>query len=521
MSGPAAGAAPDGISLCEKALHIVTELCFRGLVERNRCYELLPLSPSLPDISVSLLAVVVSFCGLALLVVSLFVFWKLCWPHWKNKDLTSDANNIPQQTPSHDPEPEEPPEKKEAEEVKENGKNSVVLLATAMKISQTSPDIPAEVQAALKEHLLKHTRVQRQTTEPTSSSRHNSFRRHLPRQMHVSSVDFSMDSLPRGETTTSIGRIKPELYKQKSVDSQDGEKEELKTGGKLNFTLKYDYENENLIVTILKCLDLPAKDDSGTSDPYVKIYLLPDRKKKFQTRVHRKTLNPIFNETFQFPVSFDHLNSRKLHFSVFDFDRFSRHDLVGEVVADNLFELLELPKDDTIWRDIVSVTSESVDLGEIMFSLCYLPTAGRMTLTVIKCRNLKAMDITGFSDPYVKVSLICDGKRLKKRKTTTKKNTLNPIYNEAIIFDIPPESMEQVSLSITVMDYDRVGHNEVIGVCRVGQDAEVLGREHWNEMLAYPRKPIAHWHPLAEAPGRATSFDSQGSCPSPKLPPSP
>lgn len=60
------------------------------------------------------------------------------------------------------------------------------------------------------------------------------------------------------------------------------------------------------------------------------------------------------------------------------------------------------------------------------------------------------------TDPYVKVSLICDGRRLKKRKTTTKKNTLNPVYNEAIIFDIPPENVEQVSLSITVMDYDRL-----------------------------------------------------------------
>lgn len=58
-------------------------------------------------------------------------------------------------------------------------------------------------------------------------------------------------------------------------------------------------------------------------------------------------------------------------------------------------------------------------------------------------------------DPYVKVSLMCDGRRLKKRKTTTKKNTLNPVYNEAIIFDIPPENVEQVSLSIAVMDYDR------------------------------------------------------------------
>lgn len=44
----------------------------------------------------------------------------------------------------------------------------------------------------------------------------------------------------------------------------------------------------------------------------------------------------------------------------------------------------------------------------------------------------------------------------------------------------------------------RVGHNEIIGVMRVGCHAEGLGRDHWNEMLAYPRKPIAHWHPLLE-----------------------
>lgn len=43
-----------------------------------------------------------------------------------------------------------------------------------------------------------------------------------------------------------------------------------------------------------------------------------------------------------------------------------------------------------------------------------------------------------------------------------------------------------------------VGHNEIIGVCRVGNEAESLGRGHWNEMLSYPRKPIAHWHPLVE-----------------------
>lgn len=59
-------------------------------------------------------------------------------------------------------------------------------------------------------------------------------------------------------------------------------------------------------------------------------------------------------------------------------------------------------------------------------------------------------------DPYVKVSLMCEGRRLKKRKTSTKRNTLNPVYNEAIVFDVPPENIDQISLLIAVMDYDRL-----------------------------------------------------------------
>lgn len=64
------------------------------------------------------------------------------------------------------------------------------------------------------------------------------------------------------------------------------------------------------------------------------------------------------------------------------------------------------------------------------------------------------------SDPYVKVSLMCDGRRLKKRKTSTKRNTLNPVYNEAIVFDVPPENIDQISLLIAVMDYDLFVHSD-------------------------------------------------------------
>ena len=41
-----------------------------------------------------------------------------------------------------------------------------------------------------------------------------------------------------------------------------------------------------------------------TNETCLQVYLLPDKKKKFETKVHRKTLNPVFNETFNFKVLF-------------------------------------------------------------------------------------------------------------------------------------------------------------------------------------------------------------------------
>ena len=76
---------------------------------------------------------------------------------------------------------------------------------------------------------------------------------------------------------------------------------------------------------IIEASELIGMDMSGTSDPYVKLYLLPfdtqnkggsggggggggNRNKKQETKVHRKTLNPLFNEHFTFHVSFTHLH---------------------------------------------------------------------------------------------------------------------------------------------------------------------------------------------------------------------
>ena len=56
-------------------------------------------------------------------------------------------------------------------------------------------------------------------------------------------------------------------------------------------------------LSLVSVVELPAMDMCGTSDPYVKVYVMPDKKKKMETKVHRKTLDPVFNETFVFKVS--------------------------------------------------------------------------------------------------------------------------------------------------------------------------------------------------------------------------
>ena len=59
--------------------------------------------------------------------------------------------------------------------------------------------------------------------------------------------------------------------------------------GKIQYEIRYDFNTQTLVVKVIQAAELPAMDVGGSSDPYVKVYLLPDSKgqKKFETKVHR------------------------------------------------------------------------------------------------------------------------------------------------------------------------------------------------------------------------------------------
>ncbi|XP_043191803.1 synaptotagmin 1-like isoform X4 [Amphibalanus amphitrite] len=291
-----------------------------------------------------------------------------------------------------------------------------------------------------------------------------------------------------------------ELTENAEDIAEEGEsKQSEQKLGRLQFKLEYDFNSNNLTVTVIQCEELPALDMGGTSDPYVKVYLLPDKKKKFETKVHRKTLNPVFNETFTFKVPYADAMGKTLVFAIYDFDRFSKHDQIGEVKLPLC--TIDLAQTIEEWRDLVSVEGDGGQenkLGDICFSLRYVPTAGKLTVVILEAKNLKKMDVGGLSDPYVKIALMQNGKRLKKKKTSIKKCTLNPYYNESFTFEVPFEQIQKVQLVVTVVDYDRIGTSEPIGKCVLGCTASGTELRHWSDMLASPRRPIAQWHTLKD-----------------------
>lgn len=105
----------------------------------------------------------------------------------------------------------------------------------------------------------------------------------------------------------NLKKVQPDVEQLTTNMEEQEEPEETKKAevvnlGKLEFSLDYDFQKQEMTVGVLQASELPAMDMGGTSDPYVKVYIMPDKKKKFETKVHRKTLNPVFNETFVFKV---------------------------------------------------------------------------------------------------------------------------------------------------------------------------------------------------------------------------
>ncbi|KAG5856486.1 hypothetical protein ANANG_G00008460 [Anguilla anguilla] len=271
--------------------------------------------------------------------------------------------------------------------------------------------------------------------------------------------------------------------------------------GQLSLAVDYNFPKKALVVTIQEARGLPAVDErSGSSDPYVKMTILPEKKHRVKTRVLRKTLEPVFDETFTFyGVPYSALPELVLHFLVLSFDRFSRDDVIGEAVVP-LAGVDPSTGRVQLTQPICKRNIQCVSRGELLVSLSYQPVTHRLSVVVLKAKHLPKMDITGLSgNPYVKVNVFYGRKRIAKKKTHVKKCTLNPIFNESFIYDVPAELLPDISVEFLVIDFDRTTKNEVVGRLVLGAHSPCSsGAAHWREVCESPRRQIAKWHSLVE-----------------------
>ncbi|TNN86240.1 Protein piccolo [Liparis tanakae] len=101
--------------------------------------------------------------------------------------------------------------------------------------------------------------------------------------------------------------------------------------------INYDRNLGNLIVHVLQARNLAPRDNDGYSDPFVKVYLLPGRgaDNKRRTKYAQKTMNPEWNQTVIYKnIHLEQLKKKTLEVTVWDYDRSSSNDFLGEVLID-------------------------------------------------------------------------------------------------------------------------------------------------------------------------------------------
>lgn len=127
---------------------------------------------------------------------------------------------------------------------------------------------------------------------------------------------------------------------------------------------------------------------------------------------------------------------------------------------------------------MMSLYSEAGDFGnvcvtgEIAFALNYEEKTQILLIHVKECRHLAYADeAKKRSNPYVKTYLLPDKSRQGKRKTTIKRNTVNPLYNELLKYQINKSLLLARTLQFSVWHHDRFGRNTFLGEVEVAMDS--------------------------------------------------
>ncbi|CCD70706.1 Rabphilin-1 [Caenorhabditis elegans] len=322
----------------------------------------------------------------------------------------------------------------------------------------------------------------------------------------VSSEPTSSTTSNQNHTSVPIPTVPvvPEEEEEKAITASTESASEPGSLGSITLTLTYHSADKKLKMHLIRAKNLKAMDSNGFSDPYVKFHLLPGNTKatKLTSKTIEKTLNPEWNEEMSYyGITEDDKEKKILRVTVLDRDRIGS-DFLGETrialkkLNDNEMKKFNLYLESALPVPQQTKEEENEDRGKINVGLQYNIQQGSLFININRCVELVGMDSTGFSDPYCKVSLTPITSKAHRAKTSTKKRTLNPEWNEQLQFVVPFKDLPKKTLQIGVYDHDLGKHDDYIGGILLSTSAKDERGRQWIKCIENPGTLVEAWHRL-------------------------
>uniref|UniRef100_A0A4W6FJZ1 Extended synaptotagmin 2 n=1 Tax=Lates calcarifer TaxID=8187 RepID=A0A4W6FJZ1_LATCA len=171
-------------------------------------------------------------------------------------------------------------------------------------------------------------------------------------------MSSSQKHLPHKESTPSLASdislpFATLELQQRLRQLQNGSAPSQYPLGEVQLTVRHSSQRNKLIVVVHACRNLIAFTKDG-SDPFIRLYLLPDKSRtgRRKTSTMKRTLNPVYDQTFEFSVSIVELHRRTLDVAVKNGGSIlSKHKgLLGKVLVDLSGE--DISRGWTQWYDL-------------------------------------------------------------------------------------------------------------------------------------------------------------------------
>ncbi|CAI4225461.1 unnamed protein product [Auanema sp. JU1783] len=232
--------------------------------------------------------------------------------------------------------------------------------------------------------------------------------------------------------------------------------EEMGAAGSMQLSLSLDANLGILTVLLKQAIDLPSKRQDDSPNPYFRVALdVPEgQKMEYQTKTYKETACPTIDEEYCFQIPAAQIASCRLEIMVYDYDQFSVDECVGYcwLTLGRLSVSLRKDNPTVFWAEVLPYDENGgKGFGEILFSLSYLSHAQRLTMNVFKARNLSCRPETNGA-VSMRVTLVgTNEKKLKRKKTSSKRNVRNLQFNESLTFNVPKHSLCDIVLEVEAM----------------------------------------------------------------------